>query len=75
MKAYLLPDKSKGGKRKTKVKKHTLNPVFEETLKVRKELFNNLKTSSNRSWKLERTSFDFDSENTFFRPIYREFVI
>ena len=30
---YLLPDKSKNGKRKTKVRKHTLNPVFEETLK------------------------------------------
>ena len=35
MKVYLLPDKSKSGKRKTKVKKHTLNPVFDETLKVR----------------------------------------
>ena len=34
MKVYLLPDKSKSGKRKTKVKKHTLNPVFDETLKV-----------------------------------------
>ncbi|XP_063995451.1 uncharacterized protein LOC135172888 [Diachasmimorpha longicaudata] len=33
VKVYLLPDKSKGGKRKTKVKKHTLNPVFDETLK------------------------------------------
>lgn len=31
---YLLPDKSKAGKRKTKVKKHTLNPIFEEILKV-----------------------------------------
>lgn len=31
--AYLLPDKSKNGKRKTKVKKHTLNPIFDETLK------------------------------------------
>lgn len=30
---YLLPDKSKNGKRKTKVRKHTLNPVFDETLK------------------------------------------
>lgn len=30
---YLLPDKSKTGKRKTKVKKHTLNPIFDETLK------------------------------------------
>ena len=29
-KVYLLPDKSKAGKRKTKVKKHTLNPIFEE---------------------------------------------
>ena len=32
---YLLPDRSKAGKRKTKVKKHTLNPVFEEILKVK----------------------------------------
>lgn len=30
---YLLPDKSKNGKRKTKVKKHILSPVFAETLK------------------------------------------
>lgn len=30
---YLLPDKSKSGKRKTKVKKHTLNPFFDEVLK------------------------------------------
>lgn len=29
----MLPDKSKNGKRKTKVRKHTLNPVFDETLK------------------------------------------
>ena len=34
MKVYLLPDKSKSGKRKTKVKKHTLNPSFDEILKV-----------------------------------------
>lgn len=27
-----MPDKSKAGKRKTKVKKNTLNPIFEETL-------------------------------------------
>lgn len=33
LQVYLLPDKSKNGKRKTKVKKHTLNPVFDETLK------------------------------------------
>uniref|UniRef100_A0A1B6CS04 Synaptotagmin-like protein 5 n=2 Tax=Clastoptera arizonana TaxID=38151 RepID=A0A1B6CS04_9HEMI len=33
VKVYLLPDKSKSGKRKTRVKKHTLNPIFEETLK------------------------------------------
>merc|ERR1719420_2238340 len=33
VKVYLLPDKSKAGKRKTKVKKHTLNPLFEEILK------------------------------------------
>jgi synaptotagmin-like protein len=35
VKVYLLPDRSKAGKRKTKVKKHTLNPLFEEILKVR----------------------------------------
>ncbi|XP_041970820.1 synaptotagmin-like protein 2 [Aricia agestis] len=32
VKVYLLPDKSKSGKRKTKVKKNTLSPVFDETL-------------------------------------------
>ncbi|CAH2105620.1 unnamed protein product [Euphydryas editha] len=32
VKVYLLPDKSKTGKRKTKVKKNTLHPVFDETL-------------------------------------------
>ena len=34
VKVYLLPDKTKSGKRKTKVKKHTLNPAFDEILKV-----------------------------------------
>ncbi|XP_046743465.1 uncharacterized protein LOC124409720 isoform X1 [Diprion similis] len=43
VKVYLLPDKSKGGKRKTKVKKHTLNPVFDETLKFHMNL-NGLET-------------------------------
>ncbi|CAH1728104.1 unnamed protein product [Chironomus riparius] len=33
VKVYLLPDKTKSGKRKTKVKKHTLNPVFDEVLR------------------------------------------
>ncbi len=34
IKTYLLPDKSKHSKKKTTVKKKTLNPVFKETLKV-----------------------------------------
>jgi synaptotagmin-like protein len=38
VKVYLLPDKSKSGKRKTKVKKHTLNPVFEEMIKFQMPL-------------------------------------
>ncbi|XP_054721366.1 uncharacterized protein LOC129231143 [Uloborus diversus] len=33
VKVYLLPDRTKSGKRKTKVKKHTLSPVFDELLK------------------------------------------
>uniref|UniRef100_A0A0L8G3J5 C2 domain-containing protein n=1 Tax=Octopus bimaculoides TaxID=37653 RepID=A0A0L8G3J5_OCTBM len=33
VKSYLLPDKTKTGKRKTKVKKNSLNPTFDETLR------------------------------------------
>lgn len=33
VKVYLLPDKTKSGKRKTKVRKHCLNPMFDEVLK------------------------------------------
>ena len=35
VKVYLLPDKTKGGKRKTKTKKNTLHPDFDEILTVR----------------------------------------
>ena len=38
-KTYLLPDKSKGSKRKTPVQKHTMNPLFNETLRVRAHFF------------------------------------
>lgn len=34
VKTYLLPDKTRGGKRKTRIIKNTLNPVFEQTLRV-----------------------------------------
>ena len=34
VKAYLLPDKSRGGKKKTKVKKAMLNPVRRARLSV-----------------------------------------
>lgn len=37
---YLLPDKSKAGKRKTKVKKHTLNPIFDEVLRFHMPISN-----------------------------------
>lgn len=33
VKCYLLPDKSRQSKRKTSVKRNTINPVFKETLK------------------------------------------
>lgn len=35
VKAYLLPDKSSHSKKKTSVNKKTLNPVYDQTLKVR----------------------------------------
>lgn len=35
IKTYLLPDKSNRSKRKTSVRKRSLDPVFNETLKVR----------------------------------------
>jgi len=35
VKAYLLPDKSRQSKRKTKIKSNSTNPEFNETLKVR----------------------------------------
>ena len=34
IKTYLLPDRSKHSKRKTSIKKKTLDPVYNETLKV-----------------------------------------
>ena len=34
VKTYLLPDRSKHSKRKTSIKKKTLDPVYNETLKV-----------------------------------------
>jgi len=34
VKTYLLPDRTRGGKRKSKVKKHTTSPTFDETLRV-----------------------------------------
>ena len=34
IKTYLLPDKSKHSKKKTAIKKKTLSPVYNETLKV-----------------------------------------
>lgn len=34
IKTYLLPDKSKHSKKKTSIKRKTLDPVYNETLKV-----------------------------------------
>ena len=53
VKVYLLPDRSKAGKRKTKVKKHTLNPIFEEILKVQtfiETLFTFTGNLFNKTW-------------------------
>lgn len=35
VKTYLLPDKSRQGKRKTTIKRNTVNPLYNELLKVR----------------------------------------
>ncbi|ETE57124.1 hypothetical protein L345_17164, partial [Ophiophagus hannah] len=35
VKTYLLPDKSRQGKRKTTIKRNTINPLYNELLKVR----------------------------------------
>lgn len=35
VKTYLLPDKARMGKRKTSVKKRTVNPIYNEVLRVR----------------------------------------
>ncbi|XP_023184589.1 synaptotagmin-like protein 4 isoform X2 [Xiphophorus maculatus] len=43
VKCYLLPDKSRQSKRKTSIKKNTINPVYNETIKysiVRSQLVN-----------------------------------
>lgn len=34
VKCYLLPDKSRQSKRKTTIKRNTINPIYKETLKV-----------------------------------------
>lgn len=34
VKTYLLPDKTKSSKQKTEIKKKTLNPVYNHTIKV-----------------------------------------
>lgn len=39
VKTYLLPDKSKNTKKKTDVKKKTLNPVYNHTIKVYIEIW------------------------------------
>ena len=57
MKTYLLPDKTRSGKRKTKVKKHTLNPTFDEQLKV--------KCLVNKSMVIHRFSVGGTEENHF----------
>ena len=39
IKTYLLPDKTQRSKRKTSIKKKTLDPLYNETLKVNLTLY------------------------------------
>lgn len=39
VKVYLLPDNTSHSKRKTSVKRKTLNPIYDETMKVSSEFF------------------------------------
>ena len=61
IKVYLLPDKSKTGKRKTRVKKHTLNPIFNECIKFNLQLDQLQK----RTLWLTVWHFDIFGRNTF----------
>lgn len=47
MKTYLLPDKSRQSKRKTSIKPNTINPVFNENLRVRGKI-----EAQKQSWDL-----------------------
>ncbi|XP_054886895.1 synaptotagmin-like protein 4 isoform X2 [Poeciliopsis prolifica] len=61
VKCYLLPDKSRQSKRKTSIKKNTINPVYNETMKysiVRSQLVNrSLLMSVWHSGRLSRNAF------------------
>ncbi|XP_074530155.1 synaptotagmin-like protein 4 isoform X2 [Halichoeres trimaculatus] len=61
VKCYLLPDKSRQSKRKTSIKRHTVNPVYNETLKYsvgRSQLFTrSLLISTWHHGRLSRNTF------------------
>lgn len=65
---YLLPDKTKSGKRKTKVKKHTLNPIFDEVLRFYMSLSS---LESRTLWLTVWHSDMFVSFHPFLISIYR----
>ncbi|XP_065675142.1 uncharacterized protein LOC100208668 isoform X8 [Hydra vulgaris] len=60
VKVYLQPDVKRGGKRKTKPKKNTLNPEFDEILKFEKLDYNDLLT---RTCLISVWHYDFYTKN------------
>lgn len=73
VKAYLLPDKSRQSKRKTSIKTNTINPVFNENLRVRECLCARMKMCI--AWETVKCNeFCFCDHENVYRCLKKECV-